>query len=219
VRKLEPETTHLWGGSLCLDFANTVDWSEQQEPLSPETDVLRDPDDLTRWARRLKLLTARSPRIGEAELRETRALRLAVYHAFAAHATGQTPPAAALQRIAGDHAEAAGAGRLTANPGAWRLDWAAGDTRRVRFAVAVDALAILADRERLRRVRRCPGRGCGWLFLDTSGRRRWCSMTTCGSREKMRRLYDKQHPTSASSRATSPPDQEREKRSRYDDDG
>jgi predicted RNA-binding Zn ribbon-like protein len=41
----------------------------------------------------------------------------------------------------------------------------------------------------LARVRRCPGRDCGWLFLDASGRRRWCSMTTCGSREKMRRMY------------------------------
>jgi predicted RNA-binding Zn ribbon-like protein len=204
MRKLEPETTHLWGGSLCLDFANTVDWSGQHEPLTPDTDVLRDPDDLTRWARRLRMLPARPARIDEAEVRETHALRLAIYRAFAAHATGQTPPPAALQRIAADHAEAARAGRLTANPGAWRLDWADGDARRVRFAVAVDALAILADPERLRRVRRCPGRGCGWLFLDTSGRRRWCSMTTCGSREKMRRLYEKQHTTSVTPPATPP---------------
>ncbi|WP_344746998.1 CGNR zinc finger domain-containing protein [Streptosporangium vulgare] len=35
----------------------------------------------------------------------------------------------------------------------------------------------------------CPS--CYWLFLDTSknGRRRWCSMTTCGSRDKARRYY------------------------------
>ena len=36
-------------------------------------------------------------------------------------------------------------------------------------------------------VRACPGRGCGWLFLDPTGRRRWCSMATCGNREKQRR--------------------------------
>lgn len=37
------------------------------------------------------------------------------------------------------------------------------------------------------RVRTC-GR-CGWLFLDSSrgGRRRWCSMSTCGNREKANR--------------------------------
>ena len=35
----------------------------------------------------------------------------------------------------------------------------------------------------------CPS--CRWLFLDTSrnGRRRWCSMATCGSRIKARRHY------------------------------
>ncbi|TIU06903.1 MAG: CGNR zinc finger domain-containing protein, partial [Mesorhizobium sp.] len=33
----------------------------------------------------------------------------------------------------------------------------------------------------------CPR--CGWLFLDTSrgGKRRWCSMRTCGNREKVSR--------------------------------
>ena len=32
---------------------------------------------------------------------------------------------------------------------------------------------------------------CGWLFLDTSrsGRRRWCSMQSCGNRAKARRFY------------------------------
>jgi predicted RNA-binding Zn ribbon-like protein len=38
------------------------------------------------------------------------------------------------------------------------------------------------------RVRHCPGTGCGWLFLDRSGRRRWCTMSTCGNRSKARRF-------------------------------
>ncbi len=33
-------------------------------------------------------------------------------------------------------------------------------------------------------VRTCPS--CGWLFLDARGRRRWCSMATCGNRAKVR---------------------------------
>ncbi|MGW7681907.1 CGNR zinc finger domain-containing protein [Kribbella sp. NPDC054772] len=33
-------------------------------------------------------------------------------------------------------------------------------------------------------VRICPS--CGWLFLDPRGRRRWCSMATCGNRAKVR---------------------------------
>lgn len=34
------------------------------------------------------------------------------------------------------------------------------------------------------RVTACPGRGCGWLFVNRSGRRRWCQMAVCGNRAK-----------------------------------
>jgi predicted RNA-binding Zn ribbon-like protein len=40
-------------------------------------------------------------------------------------------------------------------------------------------------------VRACAGAGCGWLFLDPTGRRRWCVMATCGNREKARRFAAK----------------------------
>jgi len=36
------------------------------------------------------------------------------------------------------------------------------------------------------RVRACPGRDCGWLFIDRAGRRRWCRMEWCGNRSKAR---------------------------------
>lgn len=35
-------------------------------------------------------------------------------------------------------------------------------------------------------VHACGGRGCGWLFLDHTGRRRWCVMAICGNRAKAR---------------------------------
>ena len=54
----------------------------------------------------------------------------------------------------------------------------------------LDHLALLAadlligpDRPH---IRHCPGDSCGWLFLDPRGRRRWCSMSTCGNRSKVR---------------------------------
>jgi hypothetical protein len=31
----------------------------------------------------------------------------------------------------------------------------------------------------------CPGDDCGWVFLDHRGRRRWCSMQSCGNRAKV----------------------------------
>jgi len=148
-----------------------------------------------RWGRRLGLAGARPPKADDLELAAARDVRRAIHATFIAVATGSAPPTAALDLLNATHAQAAAAARLTRRDGAWALDWQAGDPRRVRFAVAVDAIALLGDPQRLRRVRACPGRNCGWLFLDTSGRRRWCSMDTCGSREKMRRMYERRRPT------------------------
>jgi predicted RNA-binding Zn ribbon-like protein len=187
-----PEAIKLWGGALCLDFANSVDWSPTGEPLDPATDALRTPRDLARWGRRLEVVSGRLPAVDDEEFEAARALRLVLHRIFSALAQDRRPRRADLDALARDHALAADAARLAgAGDGAWRMDWPALDPRRIRFAVAVDAVALLADEARLARVHRCPGPRCGWLFLDTSGRRRWCSMSTCGSRVKMRRLYER----------------------------
>jgi predicted RNA-binding Zn ribbon-like protein len=199
-----PETIKLLGGRLCLDFANSVDWHDVGEPL-PATDALTAPDSLERWARRLRLdepgaepfpRAEKPPEAGgaagaalPAELVAARDLRAALYALFAAVAAGEPAPPDALERLRDVHAEGAAAARLDRRDGGYALAWPAGDLRRVGYAVAADAVALLADPAALARLKRCPGRDCGWLFLDTSGRRRWCSMGTCGSREKMRRMY------------------------------
>ncbi|HEU5476691.1 MAG TPA: CGNR zinc finger domain-containing protein [Gaiellaceae bacterium] len=54
------------------------------------------------------------------------------------------------------------------------------------LAVARSAATLLTA-EKPVPIRSCPGRNCGWLFLDPTNRRRWCSMATCGNREKVRR--------------------------------
>jgi predicted RNA-binding Zn ribbon-like protein len=186
---VSPEEIQLWGGALCLDFVNSVDYDAGDRPL-PATEALHEPRDLARWARRLGVTRGpRLVRVDAAELAAALTLRAQLHAALAAIARGERLPAAALAHLARDHAEAAAAARLVARDGGWRPDWPASDPRRVRFAVATDAVALLADPARVERLRRCPGRDCGWLFLDTSGRRRWCSMGACGSREKMRRMY------------------------------
>lgn len=162
-------------------------------PLTPSTDALLAPRDLASWGRRLGVVGGRLPVVDDDELAAACALRVVLHRVFSALAQDRRPRRADLEALARDHAEAAGAARLApADDGAWRLTWPAAEPRRVRFAITVDAMALLADPERLARVHRCPGPACGWLFLDTSGRRRWCSMSTCGSRVKMRRLYARQ---------------------------
>jgi len=58
------------------------------------------------------------------------------------------------------------------------------------LAQPLDQLALLAGElltgPSRAHVRVCPGELCGWLFLDPRGRRRWCSMATCGNRAKVR---------------------------------
>jgi predicted RNA-binding Zn ribbon-like protein len=183
-----PETIKLRGGALALDFANTVDWTEDDVEL-PATDALLEPDSVERWGTRLGV--AGTPG-GAEELALARALRAALHHIFSALARGQEPDPFTLSRLRFTYAQAVAAGTLIPREdGGFGLDWRDDEPRRVRFAVAADAVALLADPARIDRLHRCPGRDCGWVFLDTSGRRRWCSMATCGSREKMRRMYER----------------------------
>ena len=115
-----------------------------------------------------------------------------MHHIFSALAREQEPDQFSLSRLRFAYAQAVAAGTLVPREdGGFGLDWREDEPRRVRFAVAADAVALLADPARLARLHRCPGRDCGWIFLDMSGRRRWCSMSTCGSREKMRRMYER----------------------------
>jgi predicted RNA-binding Zn ribbon-like protein len=194
MKRDTPETIELWGGTLCLDFANSVDRSERDEPI--KDDVLTEPGLLVRWGRRTGVLVPTGgPEIGDRELGFALALREAVYGTFAAIARDETPDGAGLALIASTHAEGVAHAELAPAGDAWGLDWPAGDPRRVRYTVSADAIALLADAERLARVSRCPGRNCGWLFVNASGRRRWCSMSACGSREKMRRAYRRRSAT------------------------
>jgi predicted RNA-binding Zn ribbon-like protein len=181
-----PETIKLQGGSLSLDFANSTDWTED-EAIVEDQDVLLEPDSLERWGERMGI--AGRPG-GPDELELARGLRSALHAIFSALARDEEPDQFSLSRLRFAYAQAVAAGTLVRQAdGGFALEWSREETRRVRFAVAADAVALLADPARMARLHRCPGRDCGWVFLDTSGRRRWCSMQTCGSREKMRRMY------------------------------
>jgi predicted RNA-binding Zn ribbon-like protein len=189
VVRVTPESIKLQGGALSVDFANSVDWTEDEEEIA-DTDALLEPDSLDRWGARLGVAGGAG---GPGELPSARGLRTALHHLFSALAREQEPDEDALALLRDTYAEAVAAGRLARREdGGFALDWRDDEPCRVRFAVAADAIALLGDPARSARLHRCPGRNCGWIFLDTSGRRRWCSMATCGSREKMRRMYARQ---------------------------
>jgi predicted RNA-binding Zn ribbon-like protein len=64
----------------------------------------------------------------------------------------------------------------------------------LHWAIGLSAMQLLTDDRELALIRECPGDDCGYLFRDSSrGRRRWCSMRSCGNRAKVKRFRGKHH--------------------------
>jgi predicted RNA-binding Zn ribbon-like protein len=55
---------------------------------------------------------------------------------------------------------------------------------RLCSLVAADVLRLIGAGE-IGRLRRCENPKCEFMFIDTSGRRKWCSMQKCGNRAKV----------------------------------
>ncbi|QWU13723.1 Putative stress-induced transcription regulator [Paenibacillus sophorae] len=52
--------------------------------------------------------------------------------------------------------------------------------------IAYDALELLAN-GKLAILHRCSNPKCLWMFMDATGKRKWCSMKICGNRMKVAR--------------------------------
>lgn len=180
------------GGHVVLDFCNTTGGQAKAR----DEERLRSPAELTDWAVRFEMIDE-AERSAPDLAPDTRALaalrdrREALHAVLSAHAAGRRPlPDAPLAAVAHWIAEARSRAVLAEDGSG--LDWrvkAAGSGA----ALISDRLALLAD-DLLRgpmigTVRECER--CSWLFVSAGrGRpRRWCSMATCGNREKAARHY------------------------------
>jgi len=183
------------GGALCLDFVNTID--PRLQP--PREDFLPTFEALINWAAfvgtadvaEVQSLSAEAegdPMQAAQVHHRAIELREALFELFRPpRRPGQHPAGLAvfnkeLRRALAETELTRDAShyRLAPRPSA-RLD-------RILWPVARSAVELLTSAD-LDHVRECDGRGCGWLFRDTSkaGRRRWCSMAICGNRAKARR--------------------------------
>ncbi len=180
------------GGHPALDFCNT--WAGWGEPGNdPRREWLADydrfvlwagyaelvePEDVTRLRRSARRRTSESERV----LADARRLRSHLHTAVIDPADRRAlSTVSSFLREAGKHAELrpGGDGRPR-----WEFQRGAGLT--LPLLVVAHAAADLLTAADLTQVRACPGEGCGWLFLDRRGRRRWCSMSSCGNRAKVR---------------------------------
>lgn len=80
----------------------------------------------------------------------------------------------------------------------WEL--APGDALDTPLLAAAWSATTLLTTASADTVRACPGGGCGWLFHDPRGRRRWCAMAWCGNRAKVRRHAQRARPHPAGAR-------------------
>ena len=185
------------GGHAALDFCNT--WAGWGRPPSPRREWLADYGRFALWAgyadlldeataTRLRRTAARRPDEAGQELTRARTLRSALHAAVL-----EPDDARALGKVSTFVRESSELAVL--RPGRdgrprWELRPSAG-LALPTLAVARAAAALLTGPE-LRLVKVCPGEDCGWLFLDRKGRRRWCSMSACGNRAKVR-AYAERH--------------------------
>ncbi len=173
---------------LCLDFANTRYWRGQAAP----TETLNTVEDLAAWAS-ANAAKAHRP-FGRREFERALELREAIYRVFDATARGKAPSSSDLETLNVEltAAPARAAVRRERSGFAWDVDLR-GSSALGQLAPVLWSAGDLLTGNRLGRVKRCANPECGWLFLDDSraGKRRWCSMASCGNRAKARRHYHK----------------------------
>jgi predicted RNA-binding Zn ribbon-like protein len=186
----------FFGGRVCLDFANTMDWRTSGAPQ----ELLPDYATLLLWSAkrgtlpapavaRLRLQARQRPAAAAKVLTEARVLRAEIWNAAEALCRGEgAQPAPFNRRLAALPAQPrlvrGGAGYVHDLPGRslaeplWPVLW---------------SLSALLTSQDAGRLGFCQAEGCGWFFVDESPNhaRTWCSSEVCGNRERARRAYAK----------------------------
>ncbi len=195
-----PPRYDLVGGRLCLDFCNT---NGDRHAASEER--LESYADVVGWgwragvlnaeeAARLGRLGTRNPTEAVAVWQRTIRLREALTGIFTAVAESRRIRPGALEVLNAELAGAMARSQVVPTDTGFTWLWAEGGKALdcVLWPIARSAADLLTEGP-LGAIRRCEGRGCGWLFLDTSRNRtrRWCDMRICGNRAKARRHHER----------------------------
>jgi predicted RNA-binding Zn ribbon-like protein len=178
----------------CLELCNTINnWHD------PQRDLLDSVTLTTAWAALLGTPLSAPPTPGQR--RRARDLRASIREVFSAIAANVQAPGTALDAILRAHQRGLARAALHPSPPTpkrqpsetYEVTWPGPTTLDDVLAAAAASAVDLLEHGPLGRVGECPS--CGWLYLDTSrnGRRRWCSMKTCGARDKARAYYDRRH--------------------------
>jgi predicted RNA-binding Zn ribbon-like protein len=179
----------LAGEPLALDLVNTLALGPDGEDL----DLLASPGTAAAWLdaqHDLGRLTGTGA--DDLDLPALRRLRSAVADCVEHARQGREPPATALAHLNDTMRAAPASPRLSwTGTAVTRTTGRTGDGRRDLAAELAEAAATLLGDPAVTRVRGCAATRCRLLFLPANPRRRWCSPTTCGNRERVARHYRK----------------------------
>lgn len=189
------------GGNPALDLVNTLDC----RPTERRRDLLGTYEDLVAWGEqsgalapaesaRLRRAARSNPAAARRTLGQVRRLREAMFSIFSSVVAGTPPPSADVGIL--NKALAGALGRLRVDYLSEGFAWAWSEDDRLDRVIwpAVRAAGELLVAGDLTRLRVCASDECDWLFMDTSRNRsrRWCDMSVCGNRSKVRGFYHRQ---------------------------
>lgn len=191
------ETLQLDGGCTVFDFTNTINNRYVPDPY----DYLGSYPDFLAWAGKVGLLgVSRIQELADYAISHPRKTAVAfdrvvqhrelLFELFSVIADKQTPEQSIVSAYNVILREAFS--HITITITNERVGATFSDS-----GVSLDAPLHLLIKEafdllmvgRLDRIKCCSN--CGWLFLDQTknGKRRWCNMQVCGSRDKSKRYY------------------------------
>lgn len=194
------EELHLVGGNAALDFANSVNAHESDEPR----DNLHSYNDLLIWSERAGVLSRDQRRqLSEAAaadapgastaLKQAMQLRDVIFKLFIAVARGEgrvEPELIAFNRSVERYLRRV---RLVRKDRSFEMDFHPQGRLDGMLAVIAWSAVELLRSEEISRVKACGMETCGWLFVDRSKNhsRRWCEMSDCGNTVKARRFRER----------------------------
>jgi predicted RNA-binding Zn ribbon-like protein len=196
----EPYVFELDAGWACLDFANT----RGSSPSS--ADHLTSYADLVAFAAQSKLMPAEhadwlreqallEPAIAAGVLKRARRLREAITAIFSTLAAGKRVPESELSLLNFDLAASFSHARIvpSTDGDGYRWGWSGRNLDAPLWPITRSAADLLTSDAERTLVRECGAEDCVWLFLDSTRNRsrQWCSMSSCGNREKARRHYQR----------------------------
>jgi len=195
-RDTERALTQFFGGRVCLDFANTLDWRTSADPQ----ELIPDFGAFLRWCglrgtispSAVEKLTARAkadPSGAAAVMCDVVRLRSEIWSISEALRGGGS---ANLKVINALLAESPRQPELSRAGEAFVHNLLGNDLREPIWPILWSLSSVLTSAD-AKRIGCCQAQGCGWFYVDESPNksRLWCSSEVCGNRERARRAYAK----------------------------